>query len=213
MFSFLEWQRACRFKYNTYRHESNDKESYYICCRMMYCSNSDLKNEAQIDYENWSPLILDKQIMPLLVPEPSTFAASHSRPIDIQQIFNLESMRAATLLTQVNKEKNIINRPLPSVKLSYSSGYEYMRTFMTLVEEEMIMDKMQKESFAQHGIKVDWGLSLRKKRIATFIFPSSEELGPSWFIGNQLRLKLGDDWSGKGVGLKITDGNIKAYLR
>ena len=106
----------------------------------------------------------------------------------------------------------MINRPLPSVKLTYASGYEYMRTFLSLIEEEMIMDKMQKESFAQHGIKVEWGLSLRKKRIATFVFPSSEELGASWFIGNQMRLRLADEWSGKGVGLRITEGIFTPFL-
>ena len=151
---------------------------------MMYCSNGELKNESQIDYENWNPLIIDKQVLPLLLPEPSSLAIRRSRSIDIQQIFNLESMRAATQLSNVTPDRNLVNRPLPSVKLAYASGLEYLRTFMTLVEEEMIMDKMQKESFAQHGIKVEWGLSLRKKRIATFVFPSSEELGPSWFIGN-----------------------------
>lgn len=71
----------------------------------------------------------------------------------------------------------------------------------------MIMDKMQKESFAQHGIQVEWDYSYRNKRIATFLFPSSEELGPSWFIGNQLRLRLMDDWAGKGVGLRITEND------
>lgn len=159
------------------RHDENEN---YICCRMMYCSKNDLKKEAEINYEEWQPLIMNKQILPLIVPEPSEFAISHSRNIDIQQIFKIEAMRTELIKASDNNQMIHSNKNLPYVKMVYDSGVDYLNTYKDLIREEMIIDKMQKESFSQSGITVEWGLSLRNKRTATFIFPSSEELGPSW---------------------------------
>ena len=146
----------------------------------MYCTNNDLKKESEINYEEWQPLIVNRQILSLIVPEPSEFAKAYARQIDIQQIFKLEALRTDPLgrAQRDNKQENL--KELPSVRLVYDNGIQYMGIYQALIEEEMIMDKMQKESFSQSGIKVEWGLSLRNKRTATFVFPSSEELGPSW---------------------------------
>ena len=43
----------------------------------------------------------------------------------------------------------------------------------------------------QKDVEVVWELSLKKKWLAKFSFPSSEEYGTNWFIGNEMKLSCG----------------------
>lgn len=174
----------------------------------MYCQNQEMKNETNINYKEWQPLIVNRQILSLIVTEPDENIILNSRQINVRQIMQLEDMQNNLhTMGQLNAQNQqaIPQKPLPSIKLKFLDGEEYLDIYEELIEEEMLTDKIQKSNFSQTDVKVQWGISLRNKRTATFLFPCSEDLGPSWFTGNNFRLKLGEDWEGTGVGLNMLE--------
>jgi regulator of nonsense transcripts 1 len=146
----------------------------------MYCQNQEIKRETNINYSEWQPLIVNRQILSLIVTEPDENIVLNSRKINVKQIMQLEDIQNS-LHTQENHSSaiQVPQQPLQSIKLKFLDGEDYLDIYEQLIQDEMLNDKIQKSNFAQTGVKIEWGISLRNKRTATFLFPCSEDLGPS----------------------------------
>jgi regulator of nonsense transcripts 1 len=163
-----------------HRDEEGSKE-FILICRRFYCANSDTINNYNLKEEDWRPIIEDKQIIPSLIGEPSEIEVKKSRDITIEMINNLEALRKTNPEASI-KDVEIyqMSEPLPRIKLNYRDGDEYFSIFSKLIERESMIDKKEKERQSQKDVEVTWELSLKKRWLAKFAFPSSEEYGTNW---------------------------------
>jgi hypothetical protein len=150
--------------------------------------------------------------------EPSEIEVKKSRDITIEMINNLEALRKTNPEASI-KDVEIyqMSEPLPRIKLNYRDGDEYFSIFSKLIERESMIDKKEKERQSQKDVEVTWELSLKKRWLAKFAFPSSEEYGTNWqakfknrFIGNEMKISCnligGTTYSSRGHAIRFTSG-------
>jgi len=99
-------------------------------------------------------------------------------------------------------------KALKPVLLRYKDGKHYCEIFYPLIELEAEQDKKLKQSQTQKGINVRFEMSMKKKRLAFFLFASKEDFDSNLMPGNELMLSLNSNlypfWQSRGHVIKIT---------
>lgn len=169
--------------------DSDNCEEFILVCRQLQCAKAENLSKYSLKKENWRPIIEEKQILLSVVSEPSDDEVKRSRDITIEMINKLEALRKTNPEATIRQvEVNQMSEPLPHVSLKYESGENYFSVFSRLIDRESLIDKTEKEKQIQKDVEVQWEISLKKKWLAKFSFPSSEEYGTNWFIGNEMKL-------------------------
>ena len=184
-----------------------------LICREFNCAKTEDILEFNLNKSHWKPVIDEKQILTSMVAEPTDEEVKRSRDITIEMINQLETLRKNDPNATIKQlEANKMQEPLPHINLRYSNGEEYYSIFSRLIDRESLTDKTEKEKQMQKDVEVSWELSLKKKWIAKFAFPSSEEYGSNWFIGNEMKLSCyhsnGTNFSSRGHAVRFTPGII-----
>ena len=144
----------------------------------MPCLNSKSYNNLDWDVNDWTPIIEEKMLVNWLVKPPSDVDFKRSRKLTLEQINALEEMRKSNPDAKIEDlDKPELKNHLKEVLLCYDNGRQYYDIFLPLIEMEAQYDKKLKESQTQSGITVRWDMSLKKKRLAYFIFSSKEDFG------------------------------------
>ena len=157
--------------------QSSEESQVIIICRLP-CLNSKSFNDLQWDPNDWTALVEEKMLVNWLVKPPSNKDMRRGRQVTIDQINALEEVRKSNPDAKFEEiNQTIVKKNIKDVILRYEDGQHYCSIFMPLIEIEAQYDKKVKESQTQSGITVRWEISLKKKRLAYFIFASKEDFG------------------------------------
>jgi RNA helicase (UPF2 interacting domain) len=157
--------------------QSPEDSQVIIICRMP-CLNSKSSNNLEWDVNDWTPIIEEKMLVNWLVKPPNDLDFKKSRKLTLEQINALEELRKLNPDAKIEDlDKPELKNNLKEVLLCYENGRQYYDIFLPLIEMEAQYDKKLKESQTQSGITVRWDMSLKKKRLAYFIFSSKEDFG------------------------------------
>lgn len=181
-----------------------------FACRRFSCAQPQSIVEFQLKMEDWTSLIEEKAIVDWLVKVPSHREESRARKITIDEISKLESLRkskpSASIIDLLNVVPEIKLKELP---LSFKNGTMYRGMFMPLIEREALEDRQIKESQSHSNVSLKWEENIKKNMVGVFVFPSQEDFGANYFIGNSLTLSTtlsnGQTWSGNGSIVKVTN--------
>lgn len=204
--------RSFRVISHTKPRDIEDSEEFILICRQFQCAKTENINKYNLKKENWKPVIDEKQILPSIIGEPTDDEVKRSRDITIEMINKLEALRKTNPDATIQQvEVNQMSEPLPHINLKYESGEEYHSIFSRLIDRESLIDKSEKEKQMQKDVEVTWELSLKKKWLGKFAFPSSEEYGTNWFIGNEMKISCslsnGSTFTTRGHAVRFTAGN------
>jgi regulator of nonsense transcripts 1 len=169
------------------------EDDFILVCRNLQCAKSAESGiSPAIKKDSWVSVIDEKQILTMIAGEPSDDDIKRSRDITIEMINKLENLRKTNPQATIQQiEHNQMSEPLPRTKNKYENGEEYYSIFSRLIDRESLIDKSEKEKQMQKDVEVSWELSMKHKWLAKFSFPSSEEYGTNWFIGNEMKLSCG----------------------
>lgn len=153
-----------------------EESQVLIVCRMP-CLNTS-SSEFKWDPNEFSPLVQEKALADWLVKPSSDATLRRARKVTMEQINQIETLRKTNpdvKFEDINLKTK--EKKLKPVLVSYQDGREYCDTFLPLIKAEAAHDRKVKEMQTQSGIKVRWEMSLRKKRLAYFVFSSKEDFG------------------------------------
>lgn len=106
--------------------------------------------------------------------------------------------------TEVLKKRT--TKRLRPVYLKYRSGKQYKTIFDALLSEESKTDKKIKDSQSQNNLKINFN-TVNGKKYAYFLFGGREDYDSCLLTGNELKISYKNEWSSKGVVVKITGSN------
>lgn len=188
---------------------SAKKEAVIILlCREPCVSQMSVK-DSNWDMENWQALIENKALLSWLVRFPTDYEFKRSRKITPQQINKLEELwkeKPGALVQDLGvvKQQEKMQNP---VLLRYKDPQQYRDIFEPLIKLEADYDKSFKESQTQRNLKVRFDWSMKKKRLAYFIYPNEDNV--RLVAGDELKLSYETaegqtKWKSRGTIVKIT---------
>ena len=186
------------------------------------CLNLGALKDMDWDLTQWMPLIEDRMFLSWLVKIPSEHEQLRAKQITTTQINKLEELwRENPDATLFDLDRPGIDEDVQPIILKYEDGFNYQNVMAPLVKLEAEYDRRMKENQRQEDVTVRWEMSLSKKRVAVFRFPSREELDLRLVTGDELKLKLdataarlyGSQWESTGHVLRLDDGEISIEMR
>jgi len=176
-----------------------------LLCRQPCANHSSLK-DMDWDAQQWQPLIQDRSFVSWLVKVPSEEDQLRARQISAQQINKLEELwKENKDATVEDLEKPGVDEEPQQVLLRYEDAYQYQNVFGPLVKLEADYDRKLKESQTQANVQVRWDVGLNKKRIAHFQLPKTDSVDMKLMKGDEISLRYGSSWEGKGHVVKVPD--------
>lgn len=194
--------------------DEENSEEFLLICRDFMCAKTEDVTQCGLRKDEWKPIIEEKQIINCILAEPKDEEIKRSRDITIEMINQLENMRKTDPNACIQQlEASKMQEPLPHIMLRYKGGEDYYSIFSRLIDRESMTDKAEKEKQMKKDVEVSWELSLKKKWLAKFAFPSSEEYGTNWFIGNEMKLSCalpnGTTFATRGHAVRFTPGGFR----
>ncbi|CAD8211161.1 unnamed protein product [Paramecium octaurelia] len=178
------------------------EENILILCRG--CLPLKQSDKITWDSNDYQPLIKDKCIQDWLLGQGEKL---NSRMVTLERINQYEEERKQKpQLKFEDFDRKGPNQQLKEVQLRYKDANHYQQVFSPLVKLEEEQDKQVKEGQVLQSVKVKWDLSLKKKRLAYFLYGGREEFDTNTLQGSemQLSLKSGNSiWQSKGTVVKV----------
>ncbi|CAD8124849.1 unnamed protein product [Paramecium sonneborni] len=178
------------------------EENILILCRG--CVQLKQSGEISWDSNDYQPLIKDKSIQDWLLGQGEKI---NSRMVTLERINQYEDARKKEPQLRIEDlDRKGPNQSLKEVQLRYRDAVHYQQVFSPLVKLEEEQDKQVKEGQVLQSVKVKWDLSLKKKRLAYFLYGGREEFDTNTLLGSemQLSLKSGNNiWQSKGTVVKV----------